>query len=168
MVSVVSDPVFDAQGAAAAFVKARRSAGSLTEYPGVQPTDLQSAYRCQDAAIALWDDEIVGWKVGWIAAPLSDTYGTERLVGPIFHGGLRRVEAASSIDAPVFAGGFAAVEAEFVCELGQDVPLEVTEWSAQSARRLVKAMYIGIEIASSPLQDINDYGPAVVVSCGLT
>jgi 2-keto-4-pentenoate hydratase len=164
LVSVVSDPVFDAHGAAAAFVEARRSAGSLTEYPGVPPADLESAYRCQDLAISLWDDAIVGWKVGWIPAPLSDTYGAQRLVGPIFRRGLRHVPASVSTHAPVFAGGFAAVEAEFVCELARDAPAEVLEWNTESARRLVKSMYIGIEIASSPLQNINDFGPAVVIS----
>jgi len=156
--------VFDAHGAAAAFVRARRSAGSLTEYPGVQPADLESAYRCQDAAIELWGDEIVGWKVGWIPAPLSDTYGTQRLVGPIFRRGLRHARDSQSTDVPVFARGFAAVEAEFVLELAKDAPPEVFDWSAESARRFVKAMYVGIEIASSPLQNINDFGPAVVAS----
>ena len=164
MVSVVSGPAFDAQGAAAAFVKARRAAGSLTEYPGAQPTDLASAYRCQDAAIALWGDEIVGWKVGWIPAPLSDFHGAQRLVGPIFRRGLRHAQDSHAVDAPVFAQGFAAIEAEFVVELARDVPPEVSEWSAESARRFVKTMYIGVEIASSPLQNINDFGPAVVIS----
>jgi len=164
LVSVVSGPVFDAHGAAAAFVRARLSAGSLTEYPGVQPADLESAYRCQDAAIALWGEEIIGWKVGWIPAPLSDTYGSQRLVGPIFRRGLQRALDSRSRDVPVFAGGFAAVEAEFVFELARDVPTNVPEWNAESARRFVKGMYIGIEIASSPLQNINDFGPAVVIS----
>jgi 2-keto-4-pentenoate hydratase len=164
LVSVVSGPAFDAQGAAAAFVKARRAAGSLTEYPGVQPTDLASAYRCQDAAIALWGDEIVGWKVGWIPAPLSDFHGAQRLVGPIFRRGLRHAQDSHAMDVPVFAQGFAAIEAEFVVELARDVPPEVSEWSAESARRFVKTMYIGVEIASSPLQNINDFGPAVVIS----
>ncbi len=64
----------------------------------------------------------------------------------------------------MFAQGFAAVEAEFVVQLAKDAPANVTEWTAETARRFVKTMYIGIEIASSPLQNINDYGPAVVAS----
>ena len=164
MVSVVSDLAFDAKGVAAEFVRARRAAGSFTQYPGSPPPDLDSAYRCQDEAIALWDDTIVGWKVGWIPEPFSIKYGAQRLVGPIFNRALQRSNGSGSSDAPVFAGGFAAIEAEFVFQLAKDAPANVTEWSAETARRFVKTMFIGIEIASSPLQNINDFGPAVVAS----
>jgi 2-keto-4-pentenoate hydratase len=164
LVCAASDPAFDARAVAAEFVKARRSAGHLTTYPGVIPPDLESAYRCQDAAIALWNDTIVGWKVGFIPEPSSAKYGANRLVGPIFARSLRRLDGNGSVDAPVFANGFAAIEAEFVVEMARDAPANVAEWTAETARRFVKAMYIGIEIASSPLQNINDYGATVVVS----
>ena len=164
MVSAVSDLAFDAKGVAAEFVRARRSAGSLTKYPGPLPPDLDAAYRCQDEAIALWDDTVAGWKVGWIPEPFSAKYGAQRLVGPIFHRALQRSNGDAPVDAPVFAQGFAAIEAEFVFQLGKDAPANVTEWTAETARRFVKTMFIGIEIASSPLQNINDFGPAVVAS----
>lgn len=164
MVSVVSGLAFDAQGVAAEFVKARRSAGSFTKYPGSPPPDLASAYRCQDEAIASWDDSIAGWKVGWIPEPHSIKYGATRLVGPIFRKSVQRVAPGQLADAPVFAQGFAAVEAEFVFQLAKDAPANVTEWSSETARRFVRTMYVGIEIASSPLQNINDFGAAVVAS----
>jgi 2-keto-4-pentenoate hydratase len=164
LVSVVSDLVFDAEGVAAELVKARRSAGSFAKYPGALPPDLAAAYRCQDAAIALWNDSVVGWKVGWIPEPHSTKFGAQRLVGPIFAKMQRRASAGDTQDMPVFARGFAAVEAEFVLQLANDAPANVAEWSAETARRFVRTMYIGIEIASSPLQNINDYGPAVVAS----
>jgi len=164
LVSVVSDLAFDAKGVAAEFVRARRAAGSFTQYPGAMPPDLDSAYRCQDEAIALWDDAIVGWKVGWIPEPFSIKFGAQRLVGPIFSRALQHSNGSGSSDAPVFAQGFAAIEAEFVFQLAKDAPANVTEWSAETARRFVKTMFIGIEIASSPLQNINDFGPAVVAS----
>jgi 2-keto-4-pentenoate hydratase len=164
LVSVDSDRAFDAKRVAAEFVRARLSAGYLTNYPGAQPPDLVSAYRCQDEAIALWNDSIAGWKVGWIPEPLSGKYGAPRLVGPIFARSIRRPSGSGVVDVPVFARGFAAVEAEFVLQLSRDVPAHVMEWTAESAREYVATMYVGIEIASSPLQNINDYGPAVVVS----
>ncbi len=164
MVSVVSDLSFDARGVAARFVEARRTAGFFVEYPGSKPADLDAAYRCQDEAITLWDDAIAGWKVGWIPEPLSEKFGAQRLVGPIFRRGIRQAAGEAVIDTPVFANGFAAVEAEFVVQLAKDAPAGVTEWSAETARRFVKTMYVGIEIASSPLQNINDHGPAVVAS----
>ena len=164
MVSVVSDVAFDAKGVAAEFVKARRSAGSLAKYPGSPPPDLAAAYRCQDEAIAAWDDTIAGWKVGWIPEPHSTTFDAQRLVGPIFARTVQRVPPGHVQDAGVFAQGFAAIEAEFVFQLAKDAPAGVTEWTAETARRFVRTLYIGIEIASSPLQNINDYGPAVVAS----
>ena len=164
MVSVVSDHAFDAKGVAAEFVKARLSAGFFTQYPGATPQDLDAAYACQEEAISLWNDSVAGWKVGWIAEPLSRKFGAQRLVGPIFSRSVRRSNGSAIEDAPVFAQGFAAVEAEFVVQLARDAPANVTEWTAETARRFVKTMYIGIEIASSPLQNINDYGPAVVAS----
>jgi 2-keto-4-pentenoate hydratase len=164
LVSVVSDLAFDAKGVAAEFVKARRSAGSFTKYPGHTPADLDSAYRCQDEAIRLWNDPIGGWKVGWIPEPLSHKFGANRLIGPIFSNSVQRSNGNHALEAPVFADGFAAIEAEFVVQLAKDAPANVAEWTTETARRFVSKMYIGIEIASSPLQNINDFGPAVVAS----
>jgi 2-keto-4-pentenoate hydratase len=164
LVSVVSDLAFDARGVATEFVKARTAAGSLTKYPGALPPDLDAAYRCQDEAIGLWNDHVAGWKVGWIPEPLSQKFGAHRLVGPIFSRSVQRSSGNDTARAPVFAQGFAAIEAEFVVELSKDAPANVAEWTAETARRFVRTMYIGIEIASSPLQNINDYGPAVVAS----
>lgn len=164
MVSAVTDLAFDAAAVAAEFVKARRTAGSFVKFPGVPPADLDAAYRCQDQAIALWSDTIAGWKVGWITDAFSKTHGAVRLVGPMFAGGVQRSHGARAVDVAVFADGFAAIEAELVVQLAKDAPAKVTEWTAETARRFVRAMYIGIEVASSPLQNINDYGPAVVVS----
>jgi 2-keto-4-pentenoate hydratase len=164
LVSVVTGLSFDAKRVAAEFVQTRRSAGSLASYPGPVPADLAAAYRCQDEAISLWDDCIVGWKVGWIPEPFSQKYGAERLVGPIFSRSVQRAAGENVFEAPVFARGFAAIEAEFVVQLSQDAPANIVEWSAESARPLVKAVFLGIEIASSPLIDINDFGPTAVVS----
>jgi 2-keto-4-pentenoate hydratase len=85
-------------------------------------------------------------------------------VGPIFERNLRQANGAAAADVPVFARGFAAIEAEFVFQLGRDAPANVSDWTAETARRFVKGMFVGIEIASSPLRNINDFGPAVVAS----
>ncbi len=77
-----------------------------------------------------------GWKVGWIPEPLSQKYGAQRLVGPIFNRSLKRANGSASIDAPVFARGFAAIEAEFVFQLAKDAPANVTEWSHRNGTSL--------------------------------
>lgn len=141
------------------------AAAPLLQYPGPLPPDLASAYRCQDEAIAMWPDALVGWKVGWVPPPWSDRVDTQRLVGPIFRKSVRLASESTLIPAaPIFSKGFAAVEAEFVFQLGLDAPPSRIDWDVTGAARLVRAMYAGVEIASSPLPAINELGPAVTVS----
>jgi 2-keto-4-pentenoate hydratase len=146
------------------FVTARLGAAPLRHYPGDLPNDLDQAYAIQDAAIALWPDAVGGWKVGRIPSPWRERYGEERLVGPIFSASIRRSIAGGVFDCPVFEGGFAAVEAEYVIQLGEDAPAAKLSWTADEARRLAASLHIGVEPASSPLESINRLGPAVVVS----
>ncbi len=146
------------------FVTARLGAAPLVDYPGDLPTGLDQAYAIQDAAIALWPDTVGGWKVGRIPSPWRERFGEERLVGPIFCTSIRRSTAAEVLDYPVFEGGFAAVEAEYVFQLGQDAPLDKLSWTADEVLAIAASLHIGVEPASSPLESINRLGPAVVVS----
>jgi 2-keto-4-pentenoate hydratase len=125
---------------------------------------MDAAYVCQDEAIALWPDEIVGWKVGWIAEDQQRVYGEERVVGPIFRNSVRIIRPDEEIEFPVYRGGFAAVEAEYVFRMSADAPADQLSWTDAEAADMVGALYIGIEPASSPLATINELGPAVVVS----
>lgn len=154
---------FEAASAAAEFVKARRAATALPGYPGPIPTRLADSYACQDAAIDLWGDRIVGWKVGLISPEIASDPGVGRLAGPIFAKQVQRAGTGVA-DFPVFVGGFAAVEAEFVLRLGVHAPAGKTDWTQDAARELVEAMHFGIETAGSPLATINDLGPTVVAS----
>ncbi len=65
---------------------------------------------------------------------------------------------------PVFAGGFAAVEAEYVFRLGAMRRPTSSTGPTTRRRRWSAALHVGVEPASSPLATINDLGPAVVVS----
>lgn len=158
------DRSFDAGATAAQFVRARLGATPLAAYPGALPPDLDAAYRCQDEAIALWPDEVAGWKVGWVPEPFASRHGEERLVGPIFAASLRHSASDEPVSVPVFSGGFAAVEAEFVFRLGIDVTPSSRAWDAASAATVVAGLHVGVEIASSPLATINDLGAPVIVS----
>lgn len=146
-----------------AFVGARREARALSQYPGEIPHTLEDAYAVQQAALALWPDRPVGWKVGKIADDLAGKLGAGRLIGPIFMNKLWP-DMGEPMAVPVFAGGFAAVEGEFVLRIGQDADPAKADWTADEARDLCDGMFIGVEIASSPLATINDLGPTVVVS----
>ena len=146
-----------------AFVRARLDGRALDGFPGQLPRSLRDAYAIQTRSIAAWPDEIVGWKVGGVPDPFRSEFGADRLAGPIF---ARSVKAARerATPMPVYAGGFAAVEAEFVLILGRDIAPGACPATPAAAREAVSAVHIGIEIASSPLGSINDLGPMSVIS----
>jgi 2-keto-4-pentenoate hydratase len=160
-----STPAFAAaREIASRFVAARLQATALPGFPGPIPDTLEAAYACQDAAIESWPDEVAGWKVGRIVPPWSTRFAADRLVGPIFRRSVVTARAGHSTAMPLFAGGFAAVEAEFVIRLGSDAPPDKTAWTLAEAAALVAELCVGIESAGSPLATINDLGPAVVVA----
>jgi 2-keto-4-pentenoate hydratase len=144
------------------FVAARRGAKSLAEFPGTIPPDLEAAYLCQDLAIKAWPDRLIGWKVGLIAPPLRARFGSDRVAGAIFKAGLRT--ARDTVEFPVFVGGFAAVEAEFVLRIAHDAPAGKLDWTERESQALIGAMHIGVETAGSPLATINELGPTVVAA----
>jgi 2-keto-4-pentenoate hydratase len=147
---------------ARAFVDARRTGRALPSYPGTQPESLDAAYAIQDQAIAAWPDRIAGWKLGRINPPHDARFGAGRLAGPIFS---RAVWAADGVPTRfgVIDGGFAAVEAEYVLELGETAPGR-GDWTAAVVGALVSRVFTGVEIAGSPFPGINDHGPAVTAS----
>ena len=65
---------------------------------------------------------------------------------------------------PIYAGGFAAVEAEFILELGRAVHPSEREYPDADLIDLVSSLFVGAEIASSPMAAINKLGPTCVVS----
>ena len=152
----------DAAAIAGRFLAARRAAAGLDAYPGDFPETLDAAYRIQDEAIAAWGRPVIGWKVGRINEPLAERFGADRLAGPIFDD--RRAAAGKTADMPVFAEGFAAGEAEFLLRVGRAPDPVKASYSLEEAAGLIDAVFVGIEIASSPLATINALGPIAVVS----
>jgi 2-keto-4-pentenoate hydratase len=148
---------------AARFVAARRRGEVLAEFPGTIPCDLETAYWVQDLAIAQWPDRLVGWKVGYIAPERRDGSGDDRLLGPMFARALWHA-TGDILPVPVFAGGFAAIEAEYVLQLAVDAPAGKLDWTPEEAAALPATLWLGVEIASSPLATINALGPCAVVS----
>jgi 2-keto-4-pentenoate hydratase len=149
--------------AAEAFVRARRAGQALPVYPGTPPADLTQAYGIQDRAILLDGRRIDGWKVGRINPPDDARFGSNRLSGPIFAGSLVDASDGHEPEMPVFIGGFAAGEAEFLLHVAPSFSgaLPVTD---DETRALIDEVRIGIEIASSPYPGINADGAAVTVS----
>jgi 2-keto-4-pentenoate hydratase len=155
---------FDPASIARQFVDARLAGRALSGFPGPPPVDLAQGYLVQDQAIGLWPDTVVGWKVGRIPVELQAELGAERVMGPIFSRHVWAVDAARPTPLPVIAGGFAAVEAEYIYRIGRDAPPDRHRWTPQEALELVDELLVGVEFAASPLATINALGPRVVAA----
>ncbi len=152
----------DIDAIAAAFTSARKHGRALPAYPGEIPARLEQSYAIQDRAIALWERPVIGWKIGRLHPAKQAEHGTERLAGPIFAPTFKPY--AGPVTVPVFTGGFAAVEAEFVFRIDHDADPAKLDYSEEEALRLIDAVFAGIEMAGSPLRTINALGPTVVAS----
>lgn len=145
-------------------VAARVNAVALPNFPGRLPGTLAQAYAVQTASIARWPDDIAGWKVGMVPEDDRPRLDAERLAGPIFKSFVFEVGSGSTRTMAIYERGFAAVEAEFVLQLATTIQPVAREYSDEELANLVSALYVGAEIASSPLADINQLGPCCVVS----
>ncbi|CAN5419581.1 2-keto-4-pentenoate hydratase [soil metagenome] len=161
---MTSEPIRETGAAvtAAAFVAARLASRATPDYPGVLPTSMSDGYAIQEIAIELYPDRIIGWKVGGVAPARQTELKTHRLAGPIFSKNEWPVDGPVTVRA--IEGGFCAVEAEFLARIGPDVDPAKTDWTIEEATAAVDAVFIGIEIAGSPLPSINDLGPPIVAS----
>jgi 2-keto-4-pentenoate hydratase len=153
-----------AKSIAAQFVEARLAALPLAAFPGALPATMAAAYEIQEEAIRLWQAAPAGWKIGLVAPEHRARTGELRIAGPIFPDSIRFAVGERAVPAPVFDGGFAAVEAEIVLRVAHDAPPDRTRWTEADAAALIGAVHVGVEIASSPLAAINDLGPAVTAA----
>ncbi|HQS68112.1 MAG: 2-keto-4-pentenoate hydratase [Novosphingobium sp. 28-62-57] len=148
---------------AKAFVDARHAARALPVYPGIAPHNLAAAYTVQDRAIAIDGRVVAGWKVGRINVPLDSQLGANRLAGPIFADSIVDAAAGDTPHMPVFAGGFAAAEAEMLLHVAPGFQGPVPTDDAGTIA-ILDDVRVGIEMASSPYPGINTDGPLVTVS----
>lgn len=156
--------IAEAKSIAEAFVSARRNAAALADYPGIEPADLADALAIQDAAIPLFGEVVAGWKVGRINSPWLEKLGANRLPGPIFASRVQHAAHGMLSTGDIFHNGFGAAEAEFVFRLGAAPKSGTKELSLSETAGLVDAVFIGIEVASSPFPGINIRGPLVTIS----
>ena len=151
---------------AAELVAARREGRSLIRFPGVFPASMAEAYKIKELAMSRWQDSLVGWKIGYISANRRAAGDPDRLVGPIWSQQCHQSEEqVPPAEVGIFTSGFAAVEAELVIRLGQDPPAhDGGGWTAEEAADLEQDLLVGIEVASSPIPDINALGPTVIAA----
>ena len=160
---VIDELSQELDGISRRLVAARTNAEALPDFPGKLPDSLPEAYAIQSASIARWPDEVAGWKVGMVPEELQASLSAERLVGPIFRSSIHKVDSGSCRTMPIFKGGFAAVEAEFILKLATSIEPANRDYSDVELIEFVSGLYVGAEIASSPMAMINELGPCCVV-----
>lgn len=146
-----------------ALIGARNSCSYLPEFPITIPSTLKEAYSIQSRSLKLWNEKLIGWKVGGIPSPLQAKFGASWLAGPIFENKFLNYNG-EALNVPVFESGSAFVEAEFALELGDLSRLSTRTPTPEEMLPFIRNCYAGVEIASSPVANINDIGPGAIIS----
>ena len=145
-------------------VDARIRGARLPKFPGPLPGSLEQAYAIQMASIGRWPEDVAGWKVARLPVADRERFGMERLAGPVFGSTISTVATGAETVAHVFGDGFAAIEAEFVFELGTTVAPSRQDRTDGNVASLVSRAFCGAEIASSPVPRILDLGAVAIIS----
>jgi 2-keto-4-pentenoate hydratase len=153
-IAEISDKLFEA----------RKTSTGLPGFPGALPETLEAAYKIQDRIISKIDDEIIGWKIGGITPDLQEKLNAVRLCGPIFKKMVKYTDGSKPLLMPVFKDGYSAYEVEYIMELGDTSHLPATGITEEQIRSVIKRVFIGFEMASSPIQDVNKVGSMAVIS----
>lgn len=143
----------------AALLEARRLGRALPAFPSPVPATLADAYAIQQRLTAALDAPVLGWKVGRIPPPLIEVLGAERVAGPVLR--MTELDGATPGEAPVFAGGAGAIEAEVMLRLRTvpDRPIDRDDGAAW-----VDEIRAGFEVASSPAPDVHDHAPYGIIA----
>lgn len=159
-----SDAAAKASAIARQFVAARLEMRHIPYYPGQIPETLAQSYAIQDIAIGRFPDEVVGWKVGGVPPAHQERLGAHRTAGVIFARNVWPASDDAVVSLPVIEDGFAAIESEFIARVGADVDPAKTVWTIDEAAQAIDKIFVGVELAGSPLATINDLGPTVSAS----
>lgn len=162
MITITNADREDLRKISNALVEARSQYRHLESFPGTVPATLDEAYAVQSTSIAAWPDKVVGWKVGGVPESYQSQYNEKQIAGPVFSKTVRQSRGVTAM--PVFAGGFAAIEAEFILKTNKAIEPGSVNLDIDSLMDLIGEVYIGVEIASSPLASINDLGPGSIIS----
>lgn len=147
-----------------ALTQARHSATPLSGFPGALPQSTRDAYAIQNWSIETWPSPVAGFKVGGIPPTFRELYHANWLAGAIFDDEVFTIKNDEAADAVVYAGGFAAYEAEWVFVLDDIAWDDLGIVTIDRAKGMVTRVHMGMEIASSPMAMINILGPGAIIS----
>lgn len=160
----LSSARFSVKAASKALVAARQSFTPKDGFPGPLPKTSAQAYAVQNMSRLAWDDVVMGWKVGGIGPDFQKQFGASRLVGPIFQKSILCCEDGDTVSMPAYPGGFAAIEGEYVVQLKDVSNLPDRDVTLADMPKVIDRVFIGMELASSPMLLVNAMGPGSIIS----
>lgn len=155
---------FNVKSASEALRAARQNFDALDGFPGPLPQSSKQAYAVQNMSREHWDDVVMGWKVGGIGPDHQKQFGAKRLAGPIFQKSVMYCSDGQTVAMPAYPGGFAAIEGEYVVKLKDVSNFPDRDVTLDDMEALVDSVYIGMELASSPMLLVNAMGPGSIIS----
>ncbi|MEO0619338.1 MAG: fumarylacetoacetate hydrolase family protein [Pseudomonadota bacterium] len=152
--------------AVSAFAQARKTVstiGALAE--SARPASIAEGYAIQDASIAAWGRDIVGWKVGATNTAALELFGLdEPFYGPIFAGTIFNSPATLP------SGEFQhyCLESEFAFRLGSDLPAPDGKVSLDDVAAAVSEVIPAFEIISPRFDGVpKGDGACAIADCGI-
>jgi 2-keto-4-pentenoate hydratase len=157
----------DRVAAAAAALKAlREEKRVVTALPdGLAPASVAEGYAVQDAFIACWPDQVVGWKVGATAAAVQEKFGlSEPFSGPVF---ARDVQTSPA--APV-ARDFPhlCLESEFAFRFTRSLPARAQRYERAEIIAALGALVPAFELIGPRFDSLlSGRAPMAIADCGV-
>lgn len=119
---------------------------------------LDQAYHVQQAAFALRDEPLAGYKLAATSARAQEAMGLDGpLVGRIALTDLAPLATPAHDDRPVYA------EAELLIRIGKDMPVMTDLPSLATMAEVIDRVWLGLEICTSSFAD-DDLSPAGIVA----
>lgn len=146
---------------ASEILEARSSVTKLAGLPDAhRPSSLEDAYRMQRVATELWNDELVGWKVGATSKEVQTLFGmAEPAYGPVF----KQTVFASPAHLNASAFQHLMLEAEFAFTFRESLPARAKPYARAEVLAAIDALIPTIEIISPRFKRLTvDQAPQLV------
>ena len=146
---------------ASQILEARRAVTKLAGLADAnRPTSIEDAYKMQRMATELWNDELVGWKVGATSKEVQTLFGmAEPAYGPVF----KQTVFASPARLTASAFQHLMLEAEFAFTFGESLPARPKPYTREEVLAAIDALIPAIEIISPRFKRlVVDHGPQMI------
>ncbi len=151
---------------AASAIGVARSNGTLLEGLGeLTPQTMEQGYAMQDAFMRVWDEPVVGWKVGATALKVQEIYGLkEPFYGPFY----APTTFASPASPKASEFGHLCIESEFAFRFGSGLVARGVPYERDEILEAIEAVVPAFELISPRFDTLlQDRAALATADCGL-